>query len=166
MRLAAAAVLLLLQAKENPQFDAWKGFAAGSWVKLRVETIEDGEKTISEETETLVRAAADNVVIERKSTTQFGGQPFTSTDKEEIPQTTTAILKIEKSDDEAVEISGKKMTCRVVIVTRKPVDSSGESRHKLWMHADVPGGVVRSETTSLRTNRVTGTALALGWEKK
>src|SRR5688572_18307470 len=102
--LLTAALVLALQAKENPQFDGWKDFKAGSWVKLKVETIENGEKILSEETETLVSVAATKAVIERKSVTQFGGQPFTSTDKEEIPATTDAILRIEKGADEEIDV--------------------------------------------------------------
>src|SRR5262249_36416057 len=139
---------------------------AGSWVKLKVETIEDGETTRSEETETLLSAAADKVVLERKSVTQLNGQPFTTTDKEEIASKTNSITKIEKGGEEAIEISGTKLTCRTPRVRRKPADSSGEIRHKLWLHADVPGGVARSESTSLRSNKVVSTAVAVGWEKK
>jgi hypothetical protein len=166
MTLLSAMMLLAAQARENPQFEAWKNFKAGSWVKMKVETIEDGEKVQSEETETLVSVAATKIVLERKSVTQFAGQPFTATDKEELAAATEAITKVEKGNDEEIEIAGKKLACRVVLVTKKPVDSSGEIRHKLWMNGDVPGGVARSESTSLRQNKVVATAVALGWEKK
>lgn len=166
MRLIATFLVLALQAKENPQFDAWKGFKTGSWVKLKVETIEDGEKTVSEETETLVAAAADKFVVERKVVATLGGQPFTTTEKEEHAATSDKILKVEKGGEEEIEAGGKKVACRVVFVTRKPVDSTGEIRHKLWMNADVPGGVARSESVSVRLNRLVATAIATGWEKK
>jgi hypothetical protein len=166
MRLAATFLLLALQARENPQFEAWKGFKAGSWIRLKVETIEDGEKVLSEETETLVSAAADKVVIQRKSVTTLNGRPFTATDKDELAARTDAIKKIETGGDEEIEVAGKKLSCRIMFVTRKPVDSSGDTRHKLWLHADVPGGVARSESTSLKQNKVVATAVALGWEKK
>jgi len=166
MRLVAAALLLALQAKENPQFDGWKDFKAGSWVKLKVETIEDGEKTLSEETETLVRAAADKIVVERKVVATLGGKPFTSTDQEEHASASDAILKVERGGEEQLEAGGKKLACRIVFVTRKGVDSTGEIRHKLWMSADVPGGVAKSESVSVRQNRLVTTAIALGWEKK
>ena len=166
MRSFVAALLLLSQAKENPRFEAWKNFKAGSWVKMKVETIEDGEKVLSEETETVVSIAATKIMVERKSTTNFDGKPFTTTEKEEIEPTSAAITKVEKGNDEEIEVAGKKLSCRVVLVTKKPVDSSGEIRHKLWMNGDVPGGMARSESTSLRTNRTVATAVAIGWEKK
>lgn len=166
MTFATAVLLLAVQANENPQFDAWKSFKAGSWVKLKVETIDDGEKTVSEETETLVSAAADKVVVQRKVVATLGGQPFSSTEKEEIAPASAAILKVEKGGDEQIEAGGKKLACRIVFVTKKPVDSTGEIRHKLWLHPDVPGGVARSESVSVRQNRVVATAVALGWEKK
>jgi hypothetical protein len=166
MRVAAAVLLFALQAKESPQYDAWKGLKTGSWVKLKVETIEDGEKTASEETETLVSAAADKVVVERKVVATLGGSPFTTTDKEEHAATSDAILKIEKGGEEEIEAGGKKLACRILLVTRKAVDSTGEIRHKLWMNADVPGGVARSESVSVRQNRLVATAIAVGWEKK
>jgi hypothetical protein len=166
MRTAAVFLLLAFQAKENPQFDAWKSLKAGSWVKLKVETIEDGEKTLSEETETLVSATADKVVVERKVVATLGGQPFTSTEKDEHTAASETILKVEKGGEEEIEAGGKKIACRIVFVTRKPVDSTGEIRHKLWMNADVPGGVARSESVSVRQNRLVATAIVLGWEKK
>ena len=161
-----ALLLLALQARENPQFEAWKGFKPGSWVKLKVETIEDGEKTTSEETETLVSAEADKIVVQRKVVAVLGGQPFTSTDKEEIAPATNAILKVEKGGEEEIEAAGKKLACRIVFVTRRGVDSTGEIRHKLWLNGDVPGGVARSESVSVRQNRLVASALASGWEKK
>ena len=166
MRTAAVFLLLALQAKENPQFEAWKNVKAGSWIKFKVETIEDGEKTVSEETETLLSAAADKVVVERKVVATLGGQPFTSTEKDEHAAASDAILKVEKGGEEQIEAGGKKLACRIVFVTRKPVDSTGEIRHKLWMSADVPGGVAKSESVSVRQNRLVTSAIALGWEKK
>jgi hypothetical protein len=166
MKVLAVLVLLGLQGKENPQFEAWKNLKAGSWVKLKVETIEDGEKTASEETETLVSAAADKVIVERKVVATLGGKPFTTTEKEEIAATSDAILKIEKGGQERIEAGGKTLDCAVVFVTRKAVDSTGEIRHKVWLHADVPGGLARSESVSVRQNRLVATAIAVGWEKK
>lgn len=162
----ALVIALLLQAKENPQFEAWKNLKAGSWVKLKVETIEDGEKTLSEETETLVSAAADKVVVERKVVATLGGQPFTTKENEQIAASSDAILKVEKGGEEQIEAGGKKLDCRIVLVTKKAVDSTGEIRHKLWIHPDVPGGVARSESVSVRQNRLVATAVAVGWEKK
>ena len=166
MRFLAAILLLALQAKENPQFDAWKNFKPGSWVKLKVETIEDGEKTLSDETETLLSAAADKIVVERKVTAMLAGQPFTTTEKEELAPASESVLKVENGKDEEIEVAGKKLACRVLFVTKKPVDSTGEIRHKLWLNADIPGGVARSESVSLRQNRLVATATAAGWEKK
>jgi hypothetical protein len=166
MRVLAAILVLAVQAKENPQFEAWKGFKPGAWVKHKVETIEDGEKTPSDETETLVSAAADKVVVERKVVAMLGGNPFTTTEKEEHAAASDAILKVEKGGEEEIEAGGKKLACRILFVTRKAVDSTGEIRHKLWMNADVPGGVARSESVSVRQNRLVATAIAVGWEKK
>jgi hypothetical protein len=166
MKILAVLILLAAQAKENPQFDAWKNLKAGSWVKLKVETIEDGEKTLSEETETLVSAAGDKVVVERKVVATLGGQPFTTKETEQVPAASDAILKIEKGGDEQIEAAGKKLDCRIIFVTKKAVDSTGEIRHKLWIHADVPGGVARSESVSVRQNRLVSTAMVVGWEKK
>jgi hypothetical protein len=157
---------LLLQAKENPQFQAGKNLKAGAWVKLMVESIEDGEKTLSEETETLVSAAADKVVVERKVVATLGGQPFTTKENDQLAPASDAILKIEKGGEEQIEAGGKKLDCVTVFVTKKAVDSTGEIRHKLWIHADVPGGVARSESVSVRLNRTVATSIAVGWEKK
>jgi len=154
------------QAVPNPLFDAWKSFKAGSWVKLKVETIEDGEKTVSEETETLFSRTAEKIVLQRKTLSTLGGQPFTSTDQEDIPAATASILKIEKGKDEEIEVAGKKVACRILLVTKAAKESIGEIRHKLWMNDDVPGGVVRSESVAVRQNRVVATAVALGGEKK
>jgi hypothetical protein len=166
MKILAVLLLLAVQARENPQFHAWKNLKAGSWVKLKVETIEDGEKTVSEETETLVSAVADKVVVERKVVATLGGQPFTTKENEQISPTSDAILKIEQGNEEQIEAGGKKLDCKIVFVTKKPVDSTGEIRHKLWLHADVPGGVARSESVGVRQNRLVSTAIAVGWEKK
>jgi hypothetical protein len=154
------------QSVPNPLFDSWKNFRAGSWVKLKVETIEDGEKTVTEETETLVSATAEMMVVQRKTLSTLGGQPFTSTDQEDIPASTASILKVEKGKDEEIEVAGKKVACRVLLVTKAAKESVGEIRHKFWMKDDVPGGVVRSESVAVRQNRVVATAVALGWEKK
>lgn len=166
MRILAALLVLSLQAKDNPRFEHWKGFKPGSWVKLKVTTFEEGEKIESEDLETLVSAAADTLVVERKSTSTLAGQPFTATDREDVAAKSAAVTAVEAGGEEKIQVAGKELACKILLVTMKPADSSGSVRHKLWIHAEVPGGVARSESTSLKTNKIVATAIAAGWEKK
>ncbi len=69
---------------------------------------------------------------------------------------------LEQKGEEEIEIGDKKLKCRVVERVTKIGDS--ESRTKMWVSDEVPGGLVKSEVSS--DGKVTTRNVVLSWEKK
>src|SRR2546426_12485549 len=84
-----AFVLLSLapQEKENVEFGWWSGHKVGSWVKLKMEAEQGGQKIVIEATHMLLELTKDKAVVEQTTKVTVGGQAQPeATENEEIPK--------------------------------------------------------------------------------
>ena len=158
---ATAFLSLCLQDKEYHEFDYWSAFKTGSTVTLKMEMEGGCAKVAVQMTKTLLEVAPDKVVIEHKSKIIVNGmeQPE-STQKEEILKDKDKTpIKVEKEGDEEIEVGGKKIKCHWIEGTQS------ESKSKVWISKDIPGGVARGEISGGKFPGVLKVS-AVSWEKK
>jgi len=156
-----AAVVLMPQDQENPEYKRWASFKVGSWVKLRTGLENGGNKMELpvETTYTLLEVDDKKVVVEELTVNTL--QPKDSPKQEKAKKRTYPATRKQKDDvkegDEEIEVAGKKIACHWIEVGA----SAGSS--KTWTSPDVPG-MVRLDIVlpNKSVHRLTATA----WEKK
>jgi len=157
-----AAGLLTLQDAENPDYKRWASFKVGSWVKLKSEIENGGNKMVlpTETTMTLVELDEKQAVVEELTVNTL--KPKDDPKQEKAKKRTYKATRKSKDGevkegDEELEIAGKKFSCHWTEVT------SAAGAMKTWVSPEVPG-VVKIEVTlaSKSIQRLTATA----WEKK
>lgn len=141
---------------DNPQYTAWAKFKPGTSVTTQMQSDMGGSKTEIETTMTLVEINADKAVVENKSTMNMAGQkmdmPAQKTDvpakidKPATPPGGEAPKADVKESSEDVDVAGKKVTCKVV--EAKTTANGMNMQSKTWTSDEVPGHLVKSETTS------------------
>lgn len=137
---------LLGQEKDNPQFEAWKGFKPGSWVKHAMKMNAGGQEIQSETTTTLLEQSAEKIVIEVKNKMKVGGQEIeTPAQKQEITpaQDKEKTGDFKKEGEEEVEAAGKKY--KTTLYTTEQSQGGQKMKGKIWISKDVPGGMVKGE---------------------
>ena len=141
-----ALAALLAQEKDNPQFEAWKNFKPGSWVKHQMKMETGGQQIESETTTTLLEQTAEKIVVEVKNKMKVGGQTMEMpAQKQEITPAPDKAKQgeIKKEGDEEVQLNGKTYKCTVYSST---VTEGGQNmKGKFWISKDVPGGMVKGE---------------------
>jgi hypothetical protein len=151
---------------DNPQYAGWKDFKVGSWMRWTMVADIEGQKMEMEETVTLLEVTAERVVLEHKGMTKSGGQEHPSSRKEDILPKTDLLAKYDKTGEETIEVSGKKLACQVYLGKMKPDAAGGfVGDLKFWINKDVPGSVVRMEVTAEKDTKPM-TAATVSWEKK
>jgi hypothetical protein len=128
----------------------WNNFKPGSWAKLKTtsETTVAGHKTAMtiETKTTLVSKTADKATVETE-TTMMGN---TTKAKAEIPlnstATGTAQQNAAKMGSETITVAGKTFKCKTVEVQSEA--NGMKTSTKSWMADEVPGGIVKTESTS------------------
>jgi len=165
MMLLLAASLLLTQDVENPQYKYWSSCKIGSWSKMRMDLDQGGQKIESEMTYKLVELKDGVAVVEVAGTSKFGGQEYPiPAQKQEIKAREPADkVKIEKEGDDEIEVAGKKMKCHWYEFVSKSGEK--ESRGKVWMATEVPGGMAKMEMRGSEGAKPM-VFTALEWEKK
>jgi hypothetical protein len=164
MRWIFAAALVLVQAKDNPEYAWWKDCKAGSWVKFRMEGEFAGQKIEGEQTHTLLELSAEKAVVDRKGSMKVGASPPVAMDKkDEVKAKAEEEYQISKEGEEEIEIAGKKLKCRWIDAVQTKGGEKAEL--KFWLSKDVPGGVVKGE---VRPSAAPGVMklVATAWEKK
>lgn len=160
--LLTAAVLLGLQDAENPDYNRWASFKAGSWVKCKSEIDNGGNKMAlpMETTFTLLEVDEKQVVVEEVTVNTM--QPKDSPKQEKARKRTyKATRKAKEGDvkegDEEIEAAGKKIACHWTEV------QGASGTVKTWVSPEVPG-VAKMEVSlaSKSIQRLT----AVAWEKK
>lgn len=163
MNTMLALLVLFAQDAEDPVFKRWTGCKVGSWVKFKRETVAGDGKVFDlkqEITQTLVEIDEQKVVIE--TTLEGGGKP--GKPRRDTYKAKTALPdKIEKEGDEEIEIAGKKLACRWL---QGNLFVAGRTLAKIYLHADVPGGVARTDLIALGEGKPHARHVAVGWEKK
>ena len=137
---------LLGQDKENPQFDAWKAFKPGTWVKHHMKMDAGGQEIESETTTTLLEQTPEKIVVEVKNKMTVGGQTIeTPAQKQEItPKNEAGKMGDFKKEGEAeVEAAGKKY--QTTIYSTEQGEGGQKVKGKVWISKDVPGGMVKGE---------------------
>lgn len=163
MRILLAAALLSVQDADDAAFKRWSESKVGSWVKFKRETATADGKVMDlnqEITQTLVESDGEKVVIETvASGGAKGGKPKRDTYRVKTP----IADRIEKTGEEEIEVAGKKRTCTWVqgnfLIT-------GRTLARIYLHADVPGGIVRTDLIALGEGKPHARQVAVGWEKK
>ena len=153
--------LLALQDNDHPDYKRWASFKVGSWVKMKSEIDNQGQKMELpvETTFTLLEADDKKVVVEELTVNTL--QPKDSPKQEKARKRTYPATRRQKDEakegEEELEVAGKKIACRWIEVKA----SAGSV--KTWTSAEVPG-MVRMEIglPTKAIQRLTATA----WEKK
>lgn len=143
---ALTALAVVSMAADNP---GWNSFKPGSWVKLKSTTdmTVAGHKntTSTEMKETLVSKTADKAVVETESTVMG----TTSKTKAEIPLKSDAKGTAQnpvKMGSESISVAGKTFKCRTFEIQSEA--NGMKTNTKTWIADEVPGGLVKSESTS------------------
>lgn len=139
---------------DNPEYKMWSAYKAGTSVTLKSESDMAGNKSTSTMTTKLIEVGAEKLVLETVISMEVSGQKMDMpAQKRDVP------AKIEKpaeqkpdekapkpkEGDEDIEVMGKKMKCHWTEVTS---DTNGmKTVTKTWTNNDIPGNIVKSETT-------------------
>jgi hypothetical protein len=162
MLFIAAMLLSATQDVENPDYTRWAKFKVGSWVKMKSEIENEGNKMVlpMETTYTLLEIDDKKVVVEELTVNTL--QPKDSPKQEKAKKRTYQATSRKKDatqteGDEEIDIAGKKLACHWTEI------KGGAGAIKTWVNPDVPG-MVRIEVglPSKSIQRLTATA----WEKK
>jgi len=158
-----AILLLLAQEADDPAFKRWSGSKPGSWVKFKRETVNAEGKVFDLNqaiTQTLVEVDDKKVVVE--SAMEGGGKAGKPT-RDTYRVKTPLPDKIEKEGDEEIEIAGKKLTCHWI---QGNLFITGRTLARIYLNADVPGGIVRTDLIVFGEGKAHARHVATGWEKK
>ncbi len=153
----------------NPEYEGWASFRVGATVRIESETSVEATKSVTRTTTQLLEVASDRLVLESTVTTISGGKELTApVRKREVPS------KISKDDlpkpdpsntkegDEELDVGGRKVACHFVEVTR--IVDGKKSVTKTWTSKEVPGGLVKMESTTEGTPATTARSLAIDWK--
>lgn len=143
----------------NSEYTNWSKFKKGTTVTVKMTSVAAGITSETVSTSTLVEVGADKVVVEYVSVTKSGGTEVkTPAAQREIPKT-IAVVKKDKNDDpnapkevssengtETLKILGRELKTKW---TKNKVEVAGiTTESKVWMCDDVPGMMVKMESTS------------------
>jgi hypothetical protein len=166
-RTAAVAALLLLTgglvtAQEmlpNQEFTDWSKFKKGTSVTLKTTSDAGGMKSEVVLTTTVVETGADKLVLETTSTTKVNGMEFKAPAvKRDVPKTVPLPPGIKKEDFTATKPPGtyeegaETVKIAGAVYKSKWYKSKFEMdktkvESKMWLSEDVPGRLVKGETT-------------------
>jgi hypothetical protein len=153
------------QGKDNPEFAYWSNCKVGSWVKMKLDVIQGGQKIEAELTVKLLELTAEKAVLERSGkVTTLGKTVEMPADKDEVKAKVDEPDKIVKEGDEEVEVAGKKLKCHWVEVAK--TEEGAKVHSKAWMTKEIPGGVAKMESKPEGAKEPSQKFVALSWEKK
>jgi hypothetical protein len=144
-----AALTALAVASMAADNTGWNNFKPGAWVKLKTTsdmTVAGHKTTTSTEMkETLVAKTADKATVETEMT-MMGN---TTKSKADIPLTSKATGTAQnpaKMGSDTITVAGKTFKCKTFEVQSEA--NGMKTTTKTWMADEVPGGMVKSESTS------------------
>jgi hypothetical protein len=156
--LALAAGLSSAADVENPEFAGWAKFKKGTAVTLKTSSTTAGTTSEILMTTTLVEVGADKLVLETATVTvvnkmEFKGPPV----KRDVPKTVTVPDNVKKAagdkppgtvEDgaESVKVAGGEF--KTTWFKTKTEVAGMKIESKMWMSDDVPGRLVKMESTS------------------
>ena len=142
---------------ENPQYKAWAKYKPGTTVTLKTETDMGGNKADMETTTTLSDLTAEKAVVETKMTMVAAGQKMEMpANKMDIPAKIDKVVDVAatmpdapkadvKESTETLDIAGQKIKCKCV--ETKTTKDGTTSVAKVWTSEEVPGGLVKMDST-------------------
>lgn len=157
---------------DNPEYEMWAKFKAGSFAVMKMETETGGNKSDMEYTYTLKEITKDKAVVETKGHMMMGGNKIDiPANSRDIPAKVKKAEAGEKKDapkhkegDEEIEVGGKKVKCHW---TESDSEASGMKTHsKTWMCKDIPGNIAKMESKSEGAMKSTTKMWADKWEAK
>jgi hypothetical protein len=160
----------------NSEYTNWSKFTKGTSVTIKMTSVAGGVTSETVSTSTLVEVGAEKVVVEYVSVTRSGGTEVkTPAARRDIPKT-VAVVKNDKKDDpdapkevssengtESLKILGSEIKTRW---TKNKVEVAGITTvSKVWMCDDVPGMMVKMESTSTGAFASTMKLELIEWKK-
>lgn len=154
MLVMAAVPSLHAQQADNPDYTAWAGFKVGSNRTLSGMVRAGPLRIEVQTTYTLREVTADHVVVESRTTTDFGqgqrvGKPVRETEDAKVEA-----QEVKDLGEENVQALGRTFKCEVYQMKDDTVDGTERpwgGKAKVWVCADVPGGVVRWDVSPQNT---------------
>jgi hypothetical protein len=161
-----AALPLLMQEKDSPEYEYWASCKPGSWVKSRMEFENQGQRMEFESVTRLLEVTPEKVSVETMRRMKTGDRSVDSApQRAEYRAKDPRKGKTIDEKDEDVTVAGKTLKCRYFEIETDSPDKKGKTVVRAWMTKEIPGGAAKSEVTSPQFKgpiRVT----ALEWEKK
>ncbi len=170
-------VALAEEQVDNPQYQGWSKFAAGTAVKYTQAVEAMGQKQEVQVTMTLVSISPEKATIETKATITMQGQTqeppaqkmdipakVNKSEAKEVGQPAPNIKAEVKQGEEKVEVGGKSYDCKWTEVTSEQAGTNVVA--KTWLSDDVPGKLVKLEATTTGAMASTTKMTLAGVEKK
>jgi hypothetical protein len=167
-RIASSVALLALvvgaaraqEKVDNPEFAAWSKFKKGTSVTVRTSTTAEGKTTEVTITNTLVEAGPDALTIETVATSKVDGKEIKNPAiKREVPKTFTLPAGAPKppppgqkpegtveEGTETLKVGGAEYKTKWY-KTKNTIEGT-TIEGKVWVSDDVPGGLVKAESTA------------------
>ncbi|HEX4055669.1 MAG TPA: hypothetical protein VHX86_15500 [Tepidisphaeraceae bacterium] len=145
---------LFAQQVDNPDYLAWAKFKVGSSRTLSGTVLAGGLKIEVQTTYTLREVTADHVVVESRTTTDFGPGPRVGRPVRQIEDAKVEGQEVKDLGEENVQALGRWFKCEVYQMKDDTVDGKERpwgGKAKVWVCADVPGGVVRWDVNPQNT---------------
>lgn len=162
---------LLLCVLQDPLQDpgsGWKGFAAGSWVKIRTTTSLDGGID-SESRMTLVEIRGDRLVLEVETSAlreiRKERREFASAADRKGPK--PRIRELQRGEED-VDVAGRKLKCKWVEseIESEEAGVVTKSTVRVWTSDEIPGRVARMRARVLQPTPMDLEMQAVEYEKK
>jgi hypothetical protein len=132
---------------DNPRYQAWAKFGVGSSETLQA-SISTGGMQMTAETQFQLAEKADDQVTINITTTVMGHQ---SAPRPQVISSKMDGKEINQLPNEKVDAAGKTFDCKVFEVPDPNAQAQGTTM-KVWVSDDVPGGCVKMEAVSPRSN--------------
>jgi hypothetical protein len=158
---------------DNPHYQVWAKFKAGS-SRVWTGTIQVGPVHIQVVmTSTLREVTPEHVVIETRTTTDFGqgahaGKPLKETEDAKIEAE-----EVKNLGEETIQVMGRSFDCTVYQMKDDTVDGKERpwgGKGKFWVSPEVPGGVVKIDVNPQNKTTVDQNAIIVyelsGYEAK
>jgi hypothetical protein len=131
---------------DNPHYQVWANFKPGS-SRVWTGTIQVGPVHIRVVmTATLREVTPEHVVIETRTTTDFGQGPRGGRPLREIADAKIEAEEVKDLGDETIQAMGRSFNCKVYQMKDDTVDGQERpwgGKGKFWVSSEVPGGVVK-----------------------
>ncbi len=163
--------LLLFCALQDPLQDpgsGWKGFSAGSWVKLKTTTSLDGGVE-SESKLTLVESRAERLVLEIETSvlreSRKERKEFVLAGDKKGPKPRTRELQ---RGEEEIDVSGRKLKCKWA---ENEIESEEggvvtKSTARVWTSDEIPGRMARMRVKFVQPTAIEIEIWAVEYERK